>query len=368
MEYWDKFVSNSCAGSSNQHSLELSDSAPRTARIFYKIFAGGEYSYSLLFSSIINGSYRRISHANDICDTWQIHELRVGRCRHIPKDRELSELIMGKDIEVDGFTALTFSGHAGYKPVGGELFTSDPVTLDFDKDDYLCLEITYSGEKIPYHPESQIPIYLLEGDEWKYSVETPIAEMIGCDRRPPSGKIGFLGDSITQGCGAGLNSYLHWNARLSEKIGNAYAYHNLGIGYGLATNAATDGVWLYKAKQNDIVFVCYGVNDINSEHDTESVIHDLSAVVDKLRDAGCRVILQTVPPFDYPPARRAVWEKVNEYIKNELSKRVELVFDCVPILSVSEEEPHMAKFGGHPNAVGCGLWADALYEAVKNIL
>ncbi len=368
MEYFGKFVSNSCAGSSNQYRLELSDSAPRTARIFYKIFTGGEYGYSLLFSGIINGSYRRISYANDICDSWQIHGVKIGRCRHIPNDRELSELVMDKDISVDGFKTLTFSGRTGYKPVGGELFSTDSVRLDFEKNDYLCLEITYSGKIIPYHPESQLPIYVLESGEWKYSVEAPIAEMIGCDRVPPKGKIGFLGDSITQGIGAGLNSYLHWNARLSEKIGDAYAYHNLGIGYGTATNAATDGVWLYKAKQNDIVFVCYGVNDINSEHDTETVISDLTAVVDKLLCAGCRIILQTVPPFDYPPARRAVWEKVNEYIKNELSKRAELVFDCVPILGVSAEEPHMAKYGGHPDAVGCGLWADAFYEAVKNIL
>ena len=97
------------------------------------------------------------------------------------------------------------------------------------------------------------------------------------------------------------------------------------------------------------------------------VLADLTRVVELLTEAGCRIILQTVPPFGYPPEKRAEWERLNEAIKAELSERVALVFDCVPLLSESKDEPHIPKYGGHPNAEGCEIWASALYEAVKHL-
>ena len=124
---------------------------------------------------------------------------------------------------------------------------------------------------------------------------------------------------------------------------------------------------MYKALQNDTVFVCYGVNDINADKDADTIIGQLSTVIDRLKENGCRVILQTVPPFDYPEARRLVWLEVNRRILTELSEKVDHTFDCTKILSKSETEPHMAKFGGHPNAEGCTLWAEALYNSVKEM-
>ncbi len=59
-----------------------------------------------------------------------------------------------------------------------------------------------------------------------------------------------------------VNSYEHWNAVVAENLGSQYGFWNLGLGYGRAADAATDGAWFFKAKQNDIVVVCYGVNDI----------------------------------------------------------------------------------------------------------
>ena len=70
----------------------------------------------------------------------------------------------------------------------------------------------------------------------------------------PSEGIAFLGDSITQGVGTPDNAYTHWNALISKEIGEEYSYWNLGIGYARASDASTDGAWLNKAKNNDIVF------------------------------------------------------------------------------------------------------------------
>ena len=77
--------------------------------------------------------------------------------------------------------------------------------------------------------------------------------------------------------------------------------------------------------------------------------------------------MQTPPPFDFPSERAERWQKVNAYILDELSTRVEAVFDVRPVLSLSPEQPQMTKYGGHPDDTGCTVWANALYEAIKHL-
>ena len=61
-----------------------------------------------------------------------------------------------------------------------------------------------------------------------------------------------------------------------------------------------------------------------------------------------------------------MWNNVNRYIKTELSTKVDMVFDVVPYLQKDSQNSHIAKFGGHPNAEGCKIWAEELYKAIKN--
>ena len=79
-----------------------------------------------------------------------------------------------------------------------------------------------------------------------------------------------------------------------------------------------------------------------------------------------KVVLQTIPPFDYEGEMIGKWQRVNDYIRQTLSQKAALVFDVVPWLRQDEEHPHMAKFVGHPNAEGCAVWADALYDALMD--
>ena len=80
--------------------------------------------------------------------------------------------------------------------------------------------------------------------------------------------------------------------------------------------------------------------------------------------------MQTIPPFDYGPNNTIKWEDANNYILSELSKKVDMVFDVVSLLQESKEHPQKAKYGGHSNAEGSAIWADALYKALiqKNII
>lgn len=389
MKYFETYSSNTYAGSGNQYFFRTNDNEIHTGRIFYKIAVGGCYHYSFLFSNIIDSTFAdgSVSHKNLICDSWTITGARVGICDECDMNaletfakqngagtEEPVQVTMVDGVEtsdcdngiiaVTAFTELTFQGSKTKEVMPGEFFTSDPVLLAPKAGTYLCLELSFQGSMIPYLEERLIPAFLKKGDKWVQSQYMPFAGMVGCDREVKR-KIGYLGDSITQGIGTEINSYAHWNAKVSEKLGSDYAYWNLGLGYGRANDMASDSAWLFKAKQNDLIVVCCGVNDIMHGQPEAQIKRDLNAIIDTLRAAGKKILLQTVPPFDYEGSDIEKWKNINQYIKETLSEKVDVVFDVVPILRLDEEHSHAAKFGGHPNAAGCQVWADALYPVMQ---
>ena len=360
MRYFEKYTSNTLASAENQHFFLNEDpDKENTARVFYKVFAKGSYGYSFLFSNIIDSTYHNgsVSHMNLVCDEWEILSAAVAivdgcDCQTMPR--------------IDNFRPITFGGKASKTVNPGEFFSSDEIKLDAEKGQFLCLELSFKGRMIPYHEESIIPIFTLENGEWKYCRKMPLACMVGVDRQVRK-RIGFIGDSITQGIGTPNNSYKHYAAVVADILGEENSYWDIGIGYARGNDAATDGAWLFKAKQLDIITVCFGVNDINMGFTADQLIANLEKILAFLHKAGVKVIMQTVPPYNYSPERRAVWEKVNGHILNEMSKYADGVFDVVPILGKGDDEPHMAKFGGHPNSEGNRLWGIALAEEVRRV-
>ncbi len=370
MDFFNCYTSNTYAGSGNQTYFNIKDGEVQRGRAFYKISTGGRYNYSVLFSNIIDSTYSdgSISHKNLICNSWTIVEAKIGKCHEINMDKKISEMTVADegstnraDIVVCDLKPITFNTEISKEVMPGEFFSSDPICLEFQKDEYLCLEIAFKGTMIPNHEQSLLPTFLKTDEGWEYSKNMPFAGMIGCDRKVKA-KVAYLGDSITQGIGTEVNSYKHWNAVLSQKLGEEYAFWNLGLGFGRASDAASDGAWLYKAKQNDVVVICYGVNDILNGRDEAQIKEDLNCIVNQLNKAGVKVIMQTVPPFDYSEDKIIIWNSINEYIKTTLSKKVAMVFDAASYLAESKENPQKAKFGGHPDAVGCKIWAEAFYE------
>lgn len=369
LKFFERFSSNTCAGSGNQFVFYDTENTVKTGRIFYRIFCEGEYNYSLLFSNITDSTFAdgSESHKNLVCDEWTILSAKIGKADKnyfgtTADVRELEGFANEKSVEL---IPITFNGSTSKNVAPGEFFSTDPVKMYFDRGDYLCLEITFCGRMIPYHEESLLPVFEKTENGFVYSKKMPFASMIGCDRKVKS-KIAFLGDSITQGIGTALNSYAHWNALLSDKIGSDYAFWNLGLGFARASDMASDGAWAFKAKQNDTVIVCYGVNDILRGANENQVIRDIEKIVDNMKNNGKKIVLQTVPPFNYTEEKIAVWENVNKYINDVLSDKADLVFDTVSVLSESTKEPHKAKYGGHPDETGCAVWADALYTAICN--
>ena len=370
MEYFKKYTSNTVAASGNQYHF-ISDGRRITGRVFYKITNGGKYGYSLLFSNIMDSTFAdgSISNKNMICDPWTIHSARVARCG---KDAFAdgfteAEVIKRVNDSLCGFVSLTFDGKTEKQVAPGEFFCTDEVELELDEDEYLCLEMEFSGSMMPHHEESLLPVYIKTNDGWEYNVKMPLPGMIGCNR-PINKRVVYVGDSITQGIGTPFNSYLHWNALLSKMLGDKNSFWNLGLGYARANDMASLGAWAYKAKHCDAAIVCYGVNDVLQGFSAQEIKRDIAIIVKYFKSMGKTVILQTLPPFDYNEEKTAVWHQVNDYVRSVLAEQVELVFDTGKVLSLSEEEPQRAKYVGHPNEEGSRLWAEALYPAVKELL
>ncbi|MBQ8165039.1 MAG: SGNH/GDSL hydrolase family protein [Clostridia bacterium] len=363
MDFFKTYSSNTFAGTLNQ-CFFISDGTARTGRVFYRISSGGTYNYSLLYSNTVDSTYPPVegSYRNMPCEDWQINLMRLAVCTKEAFDKFERDGFMP---EMD-FKEVTFAGETVKSVSSGEVFSTDPIEMTFEKNDYLCVEISFTGTKIPNMCDLNIPGFSYENGKWIESNRLPVPDMIGCDRKVAL-KIGYFGDSITQGIGTDKNSYEHWNAKLSERLGEENSYWNMGIAAASGNDAASFGAWFDKAIQNDLVVMCFGVNDIMGGGSCEQLTSDIASVVERFYENGCKVILQTVPPFVYNKPMADIWRKVNEYIKNVLSQKVEAVFDNVPYLQDEGENSHMDKYGDHPNAGGCSVWAEAIYPCVKGV-
>ena len=353
MNIFDGYWSDTLAASGNQSWFAPDDpEMPITGRVYYKLFCGGRQNYRLFFSNIIDSTFADGSHsrANTVCDGWELLAAKCGICR--------------SRKEEPVFTPLTFGGNTGLSVLPGMFVGADPVLLQAEAGDYLVLEITFRGRQIPYLEEAIIPIYRYTDGEWGKDKRVPLACMVGSDR-PAEMRVAFWGDSITEGIGVEEDSYLHWNARIAQKLGTKYAYWNLGIGYGRGADAAGCGSWLYKAKQADLVNVCFGVNDILQGYTAFEIKKNLRIIVTELKKAGCKVGLFTVPPFDYAGEHLAIWREVNRYIETELAPLADYLFDVRPDWGKDAPLEHMARYGGHPDAEGCEALAERFVKNVK---
>lgn len=338
-EFYRDYASDCTAGCGNQLLARLEQPVTRTGRCWFRLSRGGE-NYALLFSNGIDSTFDdgSISRVNAVGGNWMLEAMRVGLCAAVGE-------------EPRAWQEVTFDGEKKKAVSGPEVFATDPIRLIAKAGDFLCYEITLTGSCYPYHEEA---VLTMVPDK-----QLPLPLMIGCDR-PVGQRVGFLGDSITQGCGTEDDSYTHWAAQIAEKFSPEYSVWDLGIGYARASDAAADGGWLARAKQCDTVCVCFGVNDVLRGRSAEAILQDLRTIVTKLVDARCRVILFTVPPFDLTGAEQHQWQQVNAAIRSRLWKEADGLFDIAAVLGQKAPNEHLCIYGGHPNAEGCRAVAETL--------
>ncbi len=355
-DFTSRFTTATFGASGNQYAF-TSDGKEHTGIIWYKFCRSGEYDFSLLYSNTMDSTFGNGSESvcNFVCDNWEILSLSTAFSEKIQDPARLD------------FTQLFFDGKPG-KKIGAEdvFFNTDPVKIKSVKDEFICIKITFRGSRIPCHEESILSSFLIENGELVSSKRLPFPSMLGIDAHAAK-RLCFLGDSITQGIGVPVDSYKHYTALISEKLPPCIACWDLGLGYARANDAATNGVWLSKVKTNTHAVICLGVNDINQGYGADAVISALDKTVDALKSAGLKVLVQTVPPFDYNPENKQKWLKINNHIKTVSAEKADMIFDCVPVLGCGDDL-RTAKFGGHPGEEGCRLWADALYPEIEKFL
>ena len=103
MKWFDTYTSNTIGAGGNQLHFDT-EGAVMTGRIYYKVFAGGKHNYSLLFSNVMDSTYKfgEESHCNLICDEWEILHAEIGVCTDTGAEEA---------GEVSDFLPLTFGGH-----------------------------------------------------------------------------------------------------------------------------------------------------------------------------------------------------------------------------------------------------------------
>ena len=84
MKWFETYTSNTMGGTGNQRFFSTENSNIQNSRVYYKVFSGGKYNYALLFSNIMDSTYRlgTGSHCNLICDEWEIFEAYIGICKY----------------------------------------------------------------------------------------------------------------------------------------------------------------------------------------------------------------------------------------------------------------------------------------------
>lgn len=354
-EFCKEYTSNTLAGTSVQSYFTPQDKP--VAYAFYKPFAAGEFDYSFLFTNTVDSTYSdgTLTKCNDPCGKWKIFDCKAIICD------DVNAVLDGKSGNYKEY-ALTFCGNREKSVLPNETFYTDSVKLNVSVSEYVCIKMVFGGEKIPCHIENQIPTFRDDGCGAKPDKYVPLPSMVGV-KRPVKKKVAFWGDSITQGIGCRENSYAHYTAVCAGLLGKDYSFWNLGIGFGRAADAATDGAWADKVKTCDTVIVCFGVNDLYKIGDYEKIKASFEEIITILR--GKNVVFQTIPPFDYPDNLGDIYLKLNDYIRNELVKKVFAVFDETPLLT-DGDKPLAAKYGGHPNAKGCQIWGEALAAFLKD--
>lgn len=354
-EFFRVFTADTTAGSANQVLARFTEPVTRTGRVSFRLTRGGE-RYALLFSNRADSTCAdgSISKVNDAGGMWKILSMRIGLAKETGEP-------------AGAYQTVAFDGQPSRTVQPGEgFFCSDPVILHALPGDYLVYEASVCGNDFPYHEQMVLNVYSGEKEPLPLDKRIPVPLMIGCDR-PVRQKVGFLGDSITQGIGTPCESYAHWAAKAAKQLPEDVSAWNLGIGFGRASDAAADGLWLARAKKCDIVTVCFGVNDILRGRTAEEVLRDLTTVVAALHQADTRVLLLTIPPFDMEHDHQACWYAANDAIRSGAIP-ADAILDCAPILGCTPPFRHRARFGGHPNAEGCAALGSAAAQCLNRML
>lgn len=357
---FDEYFSNVSVGTGNNFILEFSGDQTVKARAFFKVEVSGRFNYRFFFQNTVNSTFSEgeVAYVNKSGGNWRINSATVGTAS-----------LASRDGNIENAIRVTFDGNTAKSISPDEIFWSDEVEIDIPDGKYLVWEWEVEGNSIPCTPDSIVPTFVT-CDEKIPGANCPLPNFIGCDKRVKK-RIAFAGDSITQGCGTGIDKYEMWVSRIGKMLREDYSVWNLGLGCCRASDAATMGSLMYKIKQNDVVILTYGVNDLfhgkfgSERHATAGeLLASIEKIVKELRAQNIEVVLSTIPPFIYDKAGEAEWRCVNMAIPTLASLYGCRVYDFEARLDGSPlplGNDH-SKYGPHPDGEGGKAAAEAFKD------
>lgn len=342
---------NVLCGTSHNYFVQLAPGETRTFRARMRVQRPGE-RWRMRFS-------------NTVDSTWD-----DGSVSRANTPGGAFEIVSAAFSDGEATARVTFGGEPACAVAPRACITSDSCRIG-SRGGYIefrwCLRAGGEGARVPATPDSQALCSFAPGEHTFDGADAftdaqtlepanlcALPDMFEAEGAPLR-RMTFLGDSITQGCGTRIDMYESWAARIAAELSDRYASLNLGLGFAQIGDAASDGAWLSRAKDCDIINVCLGVNDIlHGEGDSAICIERLRRIVAALKAAPRppRVVLFTVPPFDYEGENIARWRAINAAISAPGHLGADHSFDMARVLSIGGEREYMSKYGPHPDGVG----------------
>ncbi|OPJ63535.1 SGNH/GDSL hydrolase family protein [Clostridium oryzae] len=268
-------------------------------------------------------------------------------------------------IVADSSVPITYNNSRSKDVEQAETFESDDVRINIPEGHYLAFTWTITnktiGQVLPYNCEGNLAsAYIAKGnladqdsnDLFEACENMLVLPSLILYKKAVTKNIVFFGDSITQGVRTQKDKYEYWVSKIADGLGVEYGIWNLGCGWSRAKDAAQDGKWLYKAKHCDEIVICLGVNDIGTlNRNADQIINDLTIIINRVKENNslCKVILFTVPTFDFKGQQEIAWRRVNEYILKGKFKNVDRIFDITEILSQDKPNDNLEKVEYHSN-------------------
>ncbi|WP_239004496.1 SGNH/GDSL hydrolase family protein [Paenibacillus tepidiphilus] len=348
-----------------------------TYRTYFRVREGGSLTLKLWHSNAVDSTWDQgqESRASRPGGEWSIAAAYVADGGLHPD----GSVAAGTQVPV------MFGGIASKAVGSGETFWSDEVRLDLPEGHYLAFTWTIkteaAGPSVPFNVEGMLVSgydaagELADSESGKgfaLSDKLLVAPSYIGYKKQVQKKLIFLGDSITQGVRTAKDQYTYWAARIAEGLGTEYGLWNLGSGWGRGYDVATDGPWLEKAKQGDEVLIVLGVNDLDiGKRTADELLTDLAHIIAEIKAANpaVKVILSTVPPFNFVEEREAYWRTVNRTILENPPAGVDRVFDIAAVLSEPAPQEHRIRrefmsdeYDPHPNGDAGKAVAEAFLE------
>lgn len=342
------FASNTGISTSHNLHIVLNKGEERTFRVLLRPLETGTLTWRFFFSNSVDSTWADgdESYANMPGGRFEIVSCAVGSAHDDACIASaLTPVVWPQKIVEPRMTLY-----------------SEPVDVAIEENGYIvfswCVRALEDGCRLPITPDSQALCYTAVGDHsfdgaaaFTADQNVMLPDQFAADRNVRAQMV-FMGDSITQGCGTRVNYYEQWATRIAMGIDKDIAVWNIGLGYGRGADAAQDGAWLAKAKQADIVNLCFGVNDIFRGCGPQ-LIDNLRKTVRLLHESPRhpRVVLLTIPPFDMVETDEARWREVVSCIRED-GLGADAVFDIAAMLCQPAPRDNYAAFSPHPDGRG----------------